>query len=289
MYKRVLVATGGSPWSEAAVAYAISLAEHTGAELRLLTVLTVHAAYALPDVMASSEMVMESIERQGQELLASASAQASGAGVEYVAMCKWGNIPETILQTAAEEACDLIVIGSRRVVGRKRLLLGSIANAVTSKAPQPVLVVKQPPEMESAARPWRRILVATGGSPWSDAAVDYTLKLAKTEELEVCLLSVKSPRARHAKQVSTAREQHPGLAQAASRAAEIGVTYEARLMHGQPVDTIVETAISEHCDLIVLGSRGLTGWKRLMLGSTSNAVAVKAPMPVLIVKRFIQT
>jgi nucleotide-binding universal stress UspA family protein len=32
----------------------------------------------------------------------------------------------------------------------------------------------------------------------------------------------------------------------------------------------------------------LTGWKRLMLGSISNAVSVKAPQPVLIVKRFLE-
>jgi nucleotide-binding universal stress UspA family protein len=42
----------------------------------------------------------------------------------------------------------------------------------------------------------------------------------------------------------------------------------------------------EQCDSIILGSRGLTGWKRLMLGSTSNAVAAKALQPVLLVKHF---
>lgn len=287
MFKRVLIATGGSPWSEAAVAYAISLAKYMGAELRLLTVLTVHAAYALPDVMASSEMVMESIERQGKELLASASAQAAGAGVAYASFYKWGNIPETILQTAAEEECDLIVLGSRQVVGRKRLLLGSIANAVTAKAVPPVLVVKQLPPFESTIYPWRKVLVATGGSPWSHAAVEYTLQLARTLDLEVCMLSVLTRNSRVPGDLVEDPEQHPALAQAAARALAFGIKYEARVVQGNPVDAIIDTATDEQCDTIILGSRGLTGWKRLMLGSTSNAVAVKASLPVLIVKRFL--
>jgi nucleotide-binding universal stress UspA family protein len=154
MYRKILVATGGSPWSEAAVAYAIALASRLDAELHILTVLVIHAAYAMPDMMASSDLVMESVERQGHELLALATEKATQAGVVFTTSCKWGNIPETILQTSAEEVCDLIVLGSRQVTGRKRLRLGSISSIVTSKAEQPILVVKQPPSVPPALL-WR--------------------------------------------------------------------------------------------------------------------------------------
>ena len=286
MFKRVLVATGGSPWSDAAVAYAVALASQAGAELRILTVLTVHAAYALPDVMASSEMVMESVERQGQELLVEASTHAARAGVAYTTLCKWGNVPETILQTALEEECDLITLGSRMVSGRKRLLLGSISNAVTAKALQPVLLIKQPPS-DSTPRLWHRVLVATGGSPWSAGAVSFTLDLAQHQGCEVYLLSVESRRSRREGESGVTAEQHPALAQAVKRAGDMGLHYEATLAYGNPIEAIVATAADQRCDVIVLGSRGLTGWKRLMLGSTSNAVAVTSALPVLIVKRFI--
>jgi len=288
MYKRILVATGGSPWSDAAVAYATALAAHMGAELRILTVLIVHAAYAMPDMVASSELVMESVERQGQELLEQAATRAASAGVAYATVCKWGNVPETILQTAAEEQCDLIALGSRLVTGRKRLWLGSIAGTVTAKAQQPVLVVKHPPPPGPTSLLWRRALVATGGSPWSDAAVDYTLTLAREQQLEVCLLHVDTRRRRPTDDVRTATAEEKGiLTLAEARAAATCVPYEAKLAYGDVTEAILETAASRECDVIILGSRGLTGWKRLMLGSISNAVAVKATLPVLIVKRFL--
>lgn len=285
MYTRILIATGGSPWSDAAAAYAIALAAQMRAELRLLAVLNVSGVYAMPDVMASSELLMESVEQQGQDTLAHTTARAVDAGVPYIALLKWGNVGETILQTAAEEQCDLIVLGSRGLSGFKRLMLGSISNAVAAKAQCPVLVIKQPPP---AALLWRRVLVATGGSPWSDAAVDHALELARAQQLEVCLLYVERRRPRRTESLfSLTSDGKNILALAEARAVAAGVSYETKLAQGDVATTILHAATEQQCDVVVLGSRGLTGFKRLMLGSISNAVAATAPVPVLIVKRFL--
>ena len=284
MYTRILIATGGSPWSDAAAAYAIALAAQMGADLCILTVLNVSGVYAMPDVMASSELLMESVEQQGQEMLAHTAARAMHAGVPHVALLKWGNVAETILQTVAEEQCDLIVLGSRGLSGFKRLMLGSISNAVAAKAQCPVLVIKQPP---LAPLHWRRVLVATGGSPWSDAAVDHAIELARVQQLEVCLLCVERRSRRMDSLFSLTSDGKNVLALAEARAVAAGVPYEARLAQGDVATTILATAAEQQCDVIILGSRGLTGFKRLMLGSTSNAVSATAPIPVLIVKRFL--
>lgn len=288
MYERVLVTTGGSPWSEAAVAYAIALTAYTGAELRILTVLKGSLPYSIPDVMSSSDLVLESMERQGQELLAYAAAHAAEAGVAHTTRLKWGNVVETILQTASEEHCDLIVLGARQVTGFKRLMVGGTTNAVAAKALQPVLVIKYPQTSTATLRPWNRVLVATGGSPWSDVAVDHALSLAQEYPFEVCLLHVDSaPHPRHPDDPIVATSGGKNiLALAEARAAAAGVTCQAQLAYGNVADAIIEIATSRQCEAIILGSRGLTGWKRLMLGSISNAVAAKAPLPVLIVKRF---
>ena len=173
MYQRILVASGGSPWSDAAVSYATAIAARTGADLHILTVLINPAVYTTMDVMGGSDVVTEVIEREGQALLEQAAFEAQQAGVRCKTESRWGSIPEAILHTAEDIACDLIVLGARRVTGWKRLRLGNIANAVAVKARQPVLVVKQPPAVTPGSPLGRRLLVATGGSPWSDIAVDY--------------------------------------------------------------------------------------------------------------------
>ncbi len=288
MYKRILVATGGSPWSHAAVTYAIALAVRTDAMLHILTVLTNPGSYATPDVLGATDIVVDLIERQGQGLLAHAADEAASAGVTCETMSRWGGVPETIIQTAMEEQCDLIVLGSRTVSGWKRLQLGRNANAVASKAQQPVLIVKQPPSpIQQYGDLWHRALVATGGSPWSDIAVEHALALARVHDFEVVLLHVIPERRRFRSGEPNADEGTSILALAEARAEAMGVAYTSILLEGPISSKIVDIATAQDCDSIILGSRGLGGWKRLMLGSISNAVAAKATLPVLVVKRFL--
>ena len=287
MYRNVLVAIGGSPWSDAALSYAVSLVAATGADLTILTVLASPVAYTMPDVMSSSELLMESIERQGHELIAQAAARADAAEVPHNAVAKWGSVPETILQTAQEGRCDLIILGSGVITGWKRLMIGRTLNAVTARCEQPLLVVKHPPAVELGQPTWRRLLVATGGSPWSDMAVDHALELAQENGLEVCLLCVDVNRAAAQGAFDDNSAAKDILANAEARAAAAGVTYEAHLAYGDVTEAVLETASRRQCDAIVMGSRGMTGLKRLMIGSISNAVAAKSLLPVMIVKRFL--
>jgi nucleotide-binding universal stress UspA family protein len=283
MYHHIFVATGGSPWSEAAVACAIAIAARTGARLCILTVLQDPASATMLHVIRG-ERVDEPTADQAQDLLSAAANQARGAGVAAETVCLKGSVPETILQTVADTPCDLIIIGSRRVTG-KRLRLGEVANIVAAKAPQPVLVVKQPPMVPPGAPLGRRILVPTGGSPWSDAAVDYAITLAQTQRFSMCLLHV-VPGSPDPKDDTADLEGRYLLARAETRAADAGVGTTTVLTYGDVARTIVETATEQNCDAIIMGARGATGWKRVMLGSISNTVAVATPLPVLLVKRF---
>lgn len=284
MYQNILVATGGSPWSNAAVAYATAIAARTGATLRVLTVLVNPGIYANPDVLGGTEFVVDIVEKDGQELLARIADQAAQAGVRCETFCRWGGVPETILHTAQEVSSDLIVLGSRMLSGWKRLRLGQIANAVSAKAEQPVLVVKRPPQVAPGSPLGRRLLVATGGSPWSDMAVDYAIDVASRERLSLCLLHVVPGRRRLWGREADDTEGRHLLARAETRAIDAGVATTAVLEHGDVRSKIVSTADKQHCDGIILGARAAAGWKRMMIGDISNAVTVTTPLPVLIVK-----
>ena len=63
-----------------------------------------------------------------------------------------------------------------------------------------------------------------------------------------------------------------------------GARYTVRRELGHPVDRILTTAVDVKADLIVMGSRGLGGFERLLMGSVSGGVLHHAHCPVLIVR-----
>jgi nucleotide-binding universal stress UspA family protein len=68
------------------------------------------------------------------------------------------------------------------------------------------------------------------------------------------------------------------------RPAETHVHVEYVLSEEDPATAILRAAADFGCDLIVLGSHGVTGWRRLMVGSIAEEVVRRAACPVLVVK-----
>ena len=144
-----------------------------------------------------------------------------------------------------------------------------------------------------------KILVAFDGSAHSDKALDFALDIAKKYSAQVVLINVipfspisdssvvipyGADYATHYKELRVAHEKL--LAEALNKAKTFQKTLEIskKLVEGRPADKIVETGKEGIFDLIVIGSRGLSGTKKFFLGSVSNRVADKARCPVLIVK-----
>jgi nucleotide-binding universal stress UspA family protein len=82
-------------------------------------------------------------------------------------------------------------------------------------------------------------------------------------------------------QLKTARQ---GVQEAADRLTARGLRAGWVVMRGRPADAIVEVATTEHVDLVIVGSRGLGALEGALLGSVSEAVADRAPCPVLVAR-----
>ncbi|MEE3953613.1 universal stress protein [Peribacillus frigoritolerans] len=62
------------------------------------------------------------------------------------------------------------------------------------------------------------------------------------------------------------------------------LTYEMKILHGEPGPTIVDYANNEKFDLVIIGSRGLNSLQEMVLGSVSHKVVKRVKCPVLIIK-----
>jgi nucleotide-binding universal stress UspA family protein len=141
MFRNILVATGSSPWSHNAVDTAIRLAAHLRVELVIGHILEDDLQFQLQGSVASDPQLRAEMEATGQHVVTQAAERATQARVSHRTVTRWGGIPEQIVELAAANHCDLIVMGTRHLTGDKRLMTGRICNAVIATAPCPVLVV----------------------------------------------------------------------------------------------------------------------------------------------------
>ncbi len=82
--------------------------------------------------------------------------------------------------------------------------------------------------------------------------------------------------------VKTEAQQH--LALYSEEISQKGIEVETVVREGYPATVIEEEVVRQNADLIVIGTRGLSGIKHLLLGSIAKRVVQKAPCPVLTVK-----
>jgi nucleotide-binding universal stress UspA family protein len=141
--------------------------------------------------------------------------------------------------------------------------------------------------------PLEKFLVPVDGSDGSVRAVLFASTMAKKFQAKVTLLHVvpslvgmiAGPESFVNIDTRPYEESGRRILEKAAKILEFsGLTVETRLEHGQPVDTIVRLAKNEGFDLIILGNRGLSPVRSLLLGSVSNGVSHHAKCPVLIVR-----
>lgn len=140
----------------------------------------------------------------------------------------------------------------------------------------------------------RRVLLAVDGSPSSDLARDHAVALVSDTGSELHVVHVGLISAwtntktlsgdQRARMESEAQEILDGQVEyLRSLAFELDV--HAHLRMGRAVDQILRLRDEIEADLVVLGSRGLNTFTRVLLGSDAESVVRHAPCPVLVVRK----
>ncbi|MFC7374810.1 universal stress protein [Brachybacterium sp. GCM10030267] len=124
------------------------------------------------------------------------------------------------------------------------------------------------------------VLLAYVPSATSEAALAFAVEEARRRDASLLVLaSERAPDPRKARGVSDPRPL-------AERLAETGLEHELRTVpkRDDPADDILDAIENDAVDLVVIGIRRRTPIGKILLGSTSQRVAIESPVPVVLVK-----
>jgi nucleotide-binding universal stress UspA family protein len=312
MTTTVLVPLDGSEKDERAIPAAAALADLTDGALHLIRVLEppdktlVPRAEALgiPDVMHEERDDMERSVRGTADRLAADTGRRVTAEV-----ADGPDVAHTLLSRASERHADVVVMATRAAGALGRTLRGSVADRVMRESPRPVVLV--PPGADATRGKHIklvRVLVPLDGSTLSLRAIDHVLALPHASELEYVLLEVIPPGVigiaaapaslawadtmataegyvglTDTAQVRAAAEQRLNAVADRLRARGAKVV-DVRVAEGaDPAAAIAAAVRAELADFIAMSTHGLSGFKRMVLGSVAEKVVRESDVPVLLV------
>lgn len=305
---KIILAVDGSQQSLATVEEAARAPWPGGSEVRIVSA----AELPSPSLIGFSSLADGSYGKMEQLIEENAAAytaeavarfaEIAGTQAGLTAKSLTGDAKTAILDEAEHWGADLIMLGDRGHNALQRLWLGSVSRAIASYAQCSVYIVRRREGRVSDAA--MKILLATDGSEFSDAAAQEIADRPWPADSEVLVISVVHlPFTPTAETLSLPDCEYSQLEKAGREHAESNIksaiarieTSNARrksplrlrseIVQARPEEGIVETAKKWGADLIVVGSHGRRGIQRFLLGSASQAVASHAPCSVEIVRK----
>lgn len=281
--KKILFPTDFSEQAKRALPHAINMAAFEGGELHLLHVVVLHG----PTSPLTEEFSGEEEARAALDGLQTGETRVVHAVRRAIAASP------AILDYAAENDVDLIVMGSHGRRGFRRLLLGSVTEEVVRAGRWPVLTVRTGRGDDETSPNYGAILAPVDFSSHTEFGVRTAVDLARRFSAELHLVHVidipiipeiygpvATPAVDAKRAAAKATERLGELAQAL--APEMKVRTQVRV--GGAAHEILGAAEERGIDLIVLPTHGFSGLDRLLMGSVTEAVLRRARCPVLTLK-----
>jgi nucleotide-binding universal stress UspA family protein len=302
IFTKILLATDGSESSEVAVRAAVVLSKRLDSEVHVIYVAHEHPyLHAHYDLHHQEEE--ERLRREDQRKLGEYGDDVRKAGGTIAeSYLRVGEAANEIVELAEEIGVDLVVLGSRGHGPMRRALMGSVSMGVLRHTHCSVLIVRRYGGSEQERRSLvGKILVPIDGSEGASAAARVAMEIAKSTGSEVHVAyAMEEERYRphrgpemwegweegfeHAKRSarSWVEEQANGMRGDGTK------TVESHLLLGRPDAAIVWLAEELGAGLLVVGSRGLGGIRRVLIGSVSDSVVRHAHCSVMVIRPEMQ-
>jgi universal stress protein E len=269
--RRFLATTDFSTRSQHAVVRAALLCGQFKAELQLLHVVD-------DDQPADA---VEQGTRQATSLLRAIAARVPNeSGKEPMTIVRTGDPFQEIVQVATDNDADLIVMGSHRRRILRDVIVGTTIERVMRTGHHPVLMVNTEPK-----RSYRRVMAATDMSDASANALATARLLGFFDGADISLVHAFEPLAKammiYANVERENIEEHVAHEASETRREladfveklQLGkLRYDLRLAEGPTLRTLKAFVDKGQPDLLIIGTRGLSGVKRILLGSVADAV-----------------
>lgn len=295
---KILIAIDSSSVSHQVLEEAVARPWPPDATFSIVSAVDVGRFAELPALIDDAKRECEKIVKAGAALLAHAKLRST---TEVLV----GSPRRVVAEFAAQWGADLILVGSHSRGAIGRFLLGSVAQGILRTARCPVEIVRFPRSGAAPSSHPMKILVPTDGSACSLAAArslatrplprGSMFKILSVEELVTMPIPMgaSSPAAIYPASlleelIAAARTRAEDGAAAVRKIlsqAVPGATVEILMPTGDPRELILDTAKAWPADLIVLGSHGLGGFDRFLMGSVSESMAVHAHCSVEVVRR----
>lgn len=263
----------------------------------VVTLVHVLGPLEIPDAIGAKgqQLLLQQQEAMVEALLDRARRLLEEAFAAVEVILREGVPSQEILRLIREYQPDLVVSGMGGFYRTAGLGLGSVSHRLLAYAPCSVLLV--PGKVPRGGS--LRVMLATDGSTDAQRAARVVATLPELREITV--VSVVRPLGAEKLVLDRFHDSESRKMQAqllhhrrevAQQAVEdtlevlkdVPASLRTRVLSGHPAGVIARAARREGVDLLVVGSRGLTGVKAAALGSVSHAVAQFATCPVLIVK-----
>lgn len=264
---------------------------------RVLTVIELAAApeEALEAAHGDIHLLRRKMEEKADRIVSEAVNELLAAGIEADGAVKFGDPRKKIIDEAIEWSAEFIFLRPHSYINLIRELLGSVSKAVLRDALCSVGIVRTTPG-RSQKHMGIRILLATDGSEFSMVAVNSVAIRPWPEGSKARVVSVDepvifrpprefdSPAAFDKLGPDDLTEAEEAAREAMMIVRGAGLETSAAVLGGYAKDSILEEAEKWGADLIVTGSHGRRGLKRILLGSVSEAVALHANCSVEVIR-----